>query len=87
MINSIISGLVGACLGGVYGWMFLESRVGGSDKRAGLKRVISSFSRLVFVTIAIIAFVIYIDLNLILLLLGFMCAYWGMILSNIRAKR
>jgi hypothetical protein len=87
MINSIISVLVGMCLGLFYGWAFLGARVGGGDKRAGLNRGISSFSRLVFVTIAIIAFVIYIDLNLILLLLGFMCAYWGMILGNIRAKR
>lgn len=88
MIIEIFSILAGIILGLIYGFMFLGP-ISKNDNGSNfnLMRVISSFFRLVFITVAIIVVVIYIKLNFIWLLCGFMGAFWGVILSRIRTKR
>ena len=88
MIIVLFSILGGIILGLVYGFMFL----GPNPKKEklsnfNLMRVIGSFFRLVVITVAIILAVIYMKLNFIWLLCGFMGTFWGVILSRIRAKR
>jgi len=88
MMIVILSTLAGGILGFLYGYMFLgpiSKKDNGS--KFNLIRVISSFFRLVFITVAIIAAVIYIKFNFIWVLCGFIGAFWGVILSNIRTKR
>jgi len=85
VIFSILAGII---LGLVYGFMFLGPIAkNDNDSKFNLMHVISSFFRLVFVTVAIIAAVIYIELNFIWVLCGFIGAFWGVILSRIRTKR
>lgn len=88
MIITIVSILVGIALGSIYGLMFF-SLIKKNDKNTkfNLKQVLGSFFRLVFITVAIIATVIYIKLNFIWLLCGFIGAFWGVILGKIRTKR
>jgi hypothetical protein len=88
MMMVIFSILAGITLGLVYGFTFLGPIAkNDNSSKFNLMHVISSFFRLVFVTVAIIAAVIYIKLNFIWLLCGFMGAFWGTILSKTRAKR
>ncbi len=88
MITVIFSILAGALFGVFYGFMFLGPIVkNDNSSKFNLMRVINSFFRLVFITVAIIAAVIYIKLNFMWLLCGFMGTFWGVILSRIRAKR
>jgi hypothetical protein len=87
MINSIISILFGLIFGVTYGYMFLGPFVK-KDNAVGfdLKHAFGAFFRLVFITIAIIISIIYIDLNFVWILLGFMIAFWGTILGKLRAR-
>ena len=88
MIITIVSILAGIALGSIYGFMFLGPIVKNDNcSKFNLMHVIGSFFRLVFITVAIIATVIYIKLNFIWLLCGFMGAFWGVILGKIRTKR
>lgn len=85
VIFSILAGII---LGLFYGFMFLGPIVKNDDgSKLNLMHVISSFLRLVFITVAIILAVIYIKLNFIWVLCGFFGAFWGVILSRIRTKR
>lgn len=88
MIITIVSILAGIALGSIYGFMFF-SPIAKNDNcsKFNLMQVVGSFFRLVFITVAIIATVIYIKLNFIWLLCGFMGAFWGVILGKIRTKR
>jgi len=88
MITIIVSILAGIAFGSIYGVMFLGPIVKNSNNsKFNLMHVIGSFFRLVFITVAIIAAVIYIKLNFIWVLCGFMGAFWGVILGKIRTKR
>lgn len=88
MIGSIVSVLGGLVLGFIYGAMFCSPffRKSGNN-RSELNCVFNSFFRLVFITVAIMVSLFYIDLNFVWLLLGFLIAFWGAVLNNIRATR
>ena len=88
MIDAIASILLGLVLGVFYGGMFVRQFLCSEDGgRSDLKRVFNSFLRLVFITVAIIISVIYIKLNFMWLLLFFLIAFWGAVLSKVKAAR